>query len=112
VTPGAKTAVTPGAKTAVTPRTKTAVTPRTKTAVTPRTKTAVTPGTKTAVKKVVSKSGSESDVKPKVVHPNINRMDSKYGNKLNPSQVNGNFKTAIKKKLKNYNKLGTTIPHE
>jgi hypothetical protein len=65
-----------------------------------------------AVKKIVSKSGSESDVKPKVVHPNIKRIESKYGNKLNPTQVEGNFKTAIKKKLQENKKLGTTVPHE
>jgi hypothetical protein len=111
-TSGAKPAVTSGAKPAVTSGAKPAVTSGAKPAATSGAKPAATPGAKPAVKKVANKSGSESDVKPKVVHPNIKRMDSKYGNKLNPSHVNGNFKTVIKKKLKNYNKLGTTIPHE
>ena len=73
---------------------------------------AATPGSKIPPKKLVSRSGSGSDVKPKVVNPEIKAANSKFGTKLKPSQVNANFKVAIKKKLHTYNKLGTTIPHE
>jgi hypothetical protein len=101
-TPAAKkpVAATPAAKKPV------AATPAAKKPV------AATPGSKIPPKKLVSRSGSGSDVKPKVVNPEIKAANSKFGTKLKPSQVNANFKVAIKKKLHTYNKLGTTIPHE
>jgi hypothetical protein len=101
-------AAPPAATTTAPPAATTTAPPAATTTAPPAATTTAPP----AGKKVVGKSASDSDVKPKVVHPNIKRIESKYDNKLNPSQVNGNFKTAIKEKLQDYNKLGTTVPHE
>ena len=58
------------------------------------------------------KAGSDSDLKPKILHPMIKKMNSKFKIKLKPAEVKTQFNAALNKHLKDFQKLGKTVPHE